>query len=513
MNREGGQALPLALVVLAAGSLLVGPFLTHVSTGLLSSRIYGQAIVQDYSADAGVEYAIRRLQNGQTDVPEFTVNDDTVKVTIEDQGAQTYRITSTATSDDGSSTTIVSLVVLGTTGGTSMFSYAALSLAGDIRLDQDSRVYSDSYPGLDAGIYAHGNIDLNNSSVLDGDATATGTIDVASGASAGGTQTPEANPLPGLDEQQAQMDALVAGWKAQAENHGCGDLTCVPYTYTGSNWQPSPGTYADAQHAKKNMTISGSGGDTWTFQGTVCAGVDTNKSLTISDGNPSLVFEGPVKVGKNLDISWNSGENISVTFRGGVCVGNSLRISSNAVVTFEGPVYVGADLTISGWSNTVTFEDSVYVGDDLIITEDKVVQLGSTVYVANRITLNSDGEAAQIRGGQHIVAGNDIDLEGRDSGVNPDVVDAAGIPFLVSTAGDITLDEGNETTAIVYAPNGAILIGGYDSRLYGSAVGQSVRISDWGPNEIEYALGLTERTDLPGAGGGGEVTVVILTWE
>ena len=513
MDSERGQALPLALIALAFGALVVGPFLTHTSTGLLSSRIYRQAMIQSYSAEAGVEYAIRRLQDGQSDMPELTVNNDTVNVTIEDEGNQTYRIISTATSDGGSSTTIECLVEVGMTGGTSMFDYAAVSVDGDIRLDQDSRVYSDSYPELDGGMYAHGDIDLNNSSILDGDAAATGTIDVASGASAGGTQVPGADPLPGLDEQQAQLDALVAAWKAETQDHGCDDLTCVSYTYTGNNWQPSPGTYADAQHAKKSMTISGSGGDTWKFQDTVCAGVDTNKNLVIGDGNPQVVFEGPVKVGRNLDISWGSGENISVTFKDAVCVGNLLRMSSDAVVTFEGPVYVGGDLMVSGWSNTIAFEDTVYVGNDLTISEEKVVELGGTVYVASSINLNSDGNAAQIGGGQHIIADNDISLEGRDSRVNPDVVDAADIPFLVSTTGDITLNEGNETTAIAYAPNGAILVRGYDSRLYGCAVGQSVRIRDWGPNEIEYALGLAESTHLPGGGAGGEVSVVILSWK
>jgi len=495
-------------MVLAAGALLVGPFLTHVSTGLVSSRIYGQAMVQGYSAEAGVDYAIRRLQDGQSDVPELSVNDDTVNVTIGDEGDQTYRITSTATGDDGS-TTIEALVQVSTRGRTSVFYYAAVALGGDMLLDQDARIYSDSYPELDGSIYAHGDIDLNDSSTVDGNAIATGAIDVASGASVGGTQTSGAEPLPGLDEQQAQMDALVAGWKAQTQDHGCGDLTCVPYTYTGKNWQPEPGTYADAQHAKKSMTISGSGGDTWTFRGTVCAGVDTNKSLVIGDGNPQVVFEGPVKVGKNLEISWGSGSDISATFRDTVCVEGDLRMSSNAVVTFQGPVYVAGDLTISGWSETITFEDTVYIGDDLTIAEDKVVELGGTVYVADTISLNSDGNAAQIRGGQHIIAGNDISLEGAGSRVNPDVTGVAGIPFLVSTAGDVTLDEGNETTAIVYAPNGAILIRGYDSRLYGAAIGQSVRMRDLGPNEIEYALGLAERADLPEGG----VGVVILSWE
>ena len=106
MNSEKGEALPLALLALAVGMLIVTPFLGHVSTSLTGSRIYNQAISEQYSADAGVEYAIWQLMNGQAAVPEFTLNDNTAKVTIEDEGGQIYKITATATSADGSSTTI-----------------------------------------------------------------------------------------------------------------------------------------------------------------------------------------------------------------------------------------------------------------------------------------------------------------------------------------------------------------------------------------------------------------------
>ena len=61
---EKGQALPLALVALAMGALVVTPFLTHVGTGLTGSRIYGLAIMGQYSCDAGVEHAMWNLTNG-----------------------------------------------------------------------------------------------------------------------------------------------------------------------------------------------------------------------------------------------------------------------------------------------------------------------------------------------------------------------------------------------------------------------------------------------------------------
>jgi len=59
---ELGQALPLALLVLAAGVLLVSPFLGHVSSAMIGSRTYGEAIIEKYSCDAGVEWALWRLK-------------------------------------------------------------------------------------------------------------------------------------------------------------------------------------------------------------------------------------------------------------------------------------------------------------------------------------------------------------------------------------------------------------------------------------------------------------------
>lgn len=62
INSEKGQALPLALLALAIGSLVITPFIGHASSTLIGSRIYGQAITEQYSCDAGVEWALWRLK-------------------------------------------------------------------------------------------------------------------------------------------------------------------------------------------------------------------------------------------------------------------------------------------------------------------------------------------------------------------------------------------------------------------------------------------------------------------
>jgi len=66
VNDSTAQALPLALVALALGSLLVSPFLVNASVNLLASRQIDSSIRDYYSADAGVEWALWRLKNDPT---------------------------------------------------------------------------------------------------------------------------------------------------------------------------------------------------------------------------------------------------------------------------------------------------------------------------------------------------------------------------------------------------------------------------------------------------------------
>lgn len=57
-NGEKGQALVIVLALVAFGGLVITPFLGHAGNSLLGSRLYGEAISEQYSGDAGVEHAI-----------------------------------------------------------------------------------------------------------------------------------------------------------------------------------------------------------------------------------------------------------------------------------------------------------------------------------------------------------------------------------------------------------------------------------------------------------------------
>jgi hypothetical protein len=122
---EKGAALALALVLLVVGGLILTPLLGLMGTGLMSGQVYERKTDELYAADAGVEDAIWRIQtnnltfdgNNYSYLEPLTVNDKRVDIVVYRYDWDwtcgenvTYEILSTATSEDGSSTTIESYI-------------------------------------------------------------------------------------------------------------------------------------------------------------------------------------------------------------------------------------------------------------------------------------------------------------------------------------------------------------------------------------------------------------------
>jgi len=346
---------------------------------------------------------------------------------------------------------------------------------------------------------------LYNNASIDDDANATGTITTLNDSHIDGDSNPGAAPID-ADALNSAMNELIDAWKAETQDTGCGATMCGSYTYTGDWWTPDAGTYTDPQHAKKNMSIDEWSG-TWIFQDKVCVGVNTNKYAYI-EGSPQVTFQGPFKVGKDLYISgWGS----TVTFEDIVCVGRHIYVEDGATVEFQGKVQVGTDLKIMN-SSDVTFGDTVYVGDDMTIKDSAEVDFGGTVYVIDNIIVEN---TAQVTGGQTIIADDNIQLK-NDSSIVYAGLDWAedDIPYIISTTGNITLQNNNVTTAILYAPDGDGEDNGNiklynNSKLTGAAIGRTIYIKN--NAEIEYPEALRDRDDLPG-GGGGEDGIQIQTY-
>jgi len=164
-NRESGQALITVLVLLALGGLLVVPTLNLASTNLNYHQVVEKNTLETYAADSGVRYALCKLGNnpgkfGPEPLPS-AVNDRTVNVTAEYIGGNIYKITSTATTDSGSSTSIESYVEV----KASLFSNAITVTDGDLLLEGST---------TDGDIYASGGGTVRES-VVTGTITKNGT--------------------------------------------------------------------------------------------------------------------------------------------------------------------------------------------------------------------------------------------------------------------------------------------------------------------------------------------------
>lgn len=63
LQDERGQAVVMALLALAVAVLLIAVFLYFASASQMATRAADEQTIERYSADAGVEHAIWRLQN------------------------------------------------------------------------------------------------------------------------------------------------------------------------------------------------------------------------------------------------------------------------------------------------------------------------------------------------------------------------------------------------------------------------------------------------------------------
>jgi hypothetical protein len=120
---EKGQALILALILLAVGGLILAPLLAYMRTGLTAGEVCEVKTNELYAADAGAEDAVWKIQNQVDQVEELSnscgnhtwsynitdVNGKSVAVTITYVNNTTYHVVSTATGD-GSGTQIEAYV-------------------------------------------------------------------------------------------------------------------------------------------------------------------------------------------------------------------------------------------------------------------------------------------------------------------------------------------------------------------------------------------------------------------
>ncbi|UCD08617.1 MAG: polymer-forming cytoskeletal protein [Dehalococcoidales bacterium] len=121
IGQEHGQALLLTLILLAIGGLTIATSLNFVYTSLDSVKISQSHMVELCSADAGLEEAIWSLTRNEipitpgdeVDIAQYLLNSKSIDVNIYntfESGNRTFRITSIASTENRSSTTVRSYV-------------------------------------------------------------------------------------------------------------------------------------------------------------------------------------------------------------------------------------------------------------------------------------------------------------------------------------------------------------------------------------------------------------------
>ena len=396
-RHEKGYVLVIALVIMVIGALLIGTMLSYLDTSMTLATKSEETSHTYYAADAGLEDALWNIQyNEAFTLPEEgqpeewqipgQINGKTIDVTVSKEpgeGDWTYRITSTATGDDGSGT-VESYVYLSTTTieHTSIepllaFDYAIFSGEEDLEMTGSTQVKS--YPVPNGGnIYANGSITLKGSVKVYGDAKATDSIETVGSAEIYGNETQYLNPpleCPSDDEIQAMADQ----YKSEAEAGGIHD---DDYTIAGS------GSYALGPiHITGDLRISGSG--VIQLQGTVYVDGNIDKSGSFEiDGPGTLLAEGRIDItGSGLlqpenlplimSLSTEMGSPGAIKCTGSTDISAVLyapygRVKLSGSADIYGSV-VGAEIIITG-SRTITYctdlgnrED--LPGEEVIVTE------------------------------------------------------------------------------------------------------------------------------------------------
>jgi predicted acyltransferase (DUF342 family) len=223
---ENGKVLILTLILLVVGGLVLTPLLGLMSTGLVAGQVYEKKTDELYAADAGVENGIWHLQQGGSvdDILELTINGKAVTVEIEELPHEcyemaTYEITSTATSQDGSGTTVLAQVT-GITVYVDELFYDAnagtvymptnVYVEGDVELSAEVHIVGDLKAGgsvtlnqgsliggivcvagdltmnnnatIQASVYVGGDLTLNNLALIESDLNVGGTVTISGSA-------------------------------------------------------------------------------------------------------------------------------------------------------------------------------------------------------------------------------------------------------------------------------------------------------------------------------------------
>jgi len=194
VNREQkGQMLLIVLILLLVGALIIPPTINYAGSSLIFHRVTERKAEQLYAADSGVEDGLHWLINGKpaewlwtwdgdlgsgTRDP-YTLNNSDVNVAVDKlggQGPNIYKITSVASSTDGSITVLTTAWAITWIEGDHEYDIQAPPPEGDIHINGDCTIQGVSVSG---NLTAAGNVTIRTTGAIEGNVNIDGSLELA----------------------------------------------------------------------------------------------------------------------------------------------------------------------------------------------------------------------------------------------------------------------------------------------------------------------------------------------
>ena len=231
-----------------------------------------------------------------------------------------------------------------------------------------------------------------------------------------------------------------------------------------------------------------------------------NVHLQAASGNASVYSAANLTMSGNTSIKGNALAVDSINKSGNASISGTSTPNAQPVTfdTIDTSTYLAeattlhsGDYSISGNSNISLV--STHITGNLIISGNSVVNMTGVVYVDGYISVSGN---AVLNITYPLIAVGNINISGNSSPLIN-----GQYPLIISTSGNITVSGNSSLSALLYAPNGIIDIGG--NSLVGAAVGKSVK--DSGNGTITYP-DLSSQSNLPGGGLGTVVNTDVLDY-
>jgi hypothetical protein len=360
-DEKGAGVLALVLVLLVVGGLILTPLLGLMSTGLMAGQVYEKKTHELYSADAGVEDVIWRVLYEPipselweaSDLPDWdvyrypeplSVGNKSVEVVVyrKDRdltpcrGDFTYRVLSTAVTDDASGTA-------GIESATTVEAYVE-PLVFDL---------------LSGALVSSGDISFHRDCIVTGDVYYVGEI---IGKDYTHTEGEEIQIPPDVFPTQAENEAFADELKEEALEGGT-------YNGTGGNMNIDGSGDLGPIYVPGNLDISKDA--TINLKGVVYVKghISCDNTLTIT-GNGSLVAEDYIYLSKLADYA---------------VTGDSIIMSLNSYVTLKKSDKVGGlsiNALVYAPNGTISFDKDMTVSGSVIGAGIQTDKDGSFTYIA-----------------------------------------------------------------------------------------------------------------------------------